>query len=485
LQSIGELKFDFQIKNKKPYKISAGGMFYDEILKREIPIGWSVRKFADIVTSINTGLNPRDNFVLGNGDKDYVTIKNIGYGELDLSNADKIDAIALKIIRKRSKLEKGDILFTSIEPIGRCYYINEEPTNWDINESVFSIKNNRKVIINDALLYSIVSSQEFIMRGMRKTAGSVHKGIRIEALKDIDVLIPPIKVQEKISRVFEQSLSQIANQNIQYSAYSAMRDFLLPLLMNGQVTVGTTPTPEQVVAAVITILLSFDQWKAQSGFAARSADGSIDEQSLQNAYQRIAKKRGSMTEQRKAEIRKIASDLYTKHYKRGIPAKVMPSIIEKEDLWFAEVPLNVDGFIVCTPNFQTQFISIAKKKLSAAKTFQPPTNLVIMLWGIFCTNNQSFCNKINETDDNISEQEREASYFASSFLLPRERIENEFTKLFRWHISQTSKVYLNTTGKDRNWTMLSNILKKQFCVTQIALKIALVELNLINNFQTL
>jgi len=231
------VQFDFPDAKGNPYRASGGKMEYNDVLKREIPKGWEVVKFQKLVSSINTGLNPRDNFKLGTGQNNYVTIRNIDSGSLDFTGCAKITDEAMKIIHRRSKISKGDILFTSIEPIGRCYYINEEPKNWDINESVFSIRNNRILLKSDALFYFVISSQEFAKRGESKKVGSVHKGIRIEALKDIDVLIPPIELQEKICKILENTLMDISNNCEVNARLVKLRDFLLPLLMNGQVRV--------------------------------------------------------------------------------------------------------------------------------------------------------------------------------------------------------------------------------------------------------
>ena len=72
------VQFDFPDENGKPYKSSGGKMVWNEELKREIPAGWDVSSFEDCVSSVNTGLNPRDNFKLNIGGKiRYLTVKNL------------------------------------------------------------------------------------------------------------------------------------------------------------------------------------------------------------------------------------------------------------------------------------------------------------------------------------------------------------------------------------------------------------------------
>jgi len=67
------VQFDFPDANGKPYKTSGGKMVYNEILKREIPDGWNDLILEDIISRSGTGLNPRKNFKLGEGNNYYIT----------------------------------------------------------------------------------------------------------------------------------------------------------------------------------------------------------------------------------------------------------------------------------------------------------------------------------------------------------------------------------------------------------------------------
>ncbi len=80
-----------------------------------------------------TGLNPRKNFKLGQGNNNYITIKNIKNNTLVIDeNTDVVDDEAIKLIHKRSKIKKGDILFASIGRMGDMYIIEDDPVGWDI-----------------------------------------------------------------------------------------------------------------------------------------------------------------------------------------------------------------------------------------------------------------------------------------------------------------------------------------------------------------
>ena len=184
-------QFDFPDENGKPYRSSGGEMVWNEQLKREIPKGWGVRPLSHVISSINTGLNPRDNFVLGNGDIQYLTVKNLTTsGTIDFSGCDTVDEHAREIIHKRSDISVGDILFASIAPLGRCYLIQTPPEKWDINESVFSIRRNASRVTSE-YLYMYFMSDTFIKGATSSSTGSIFKGIRINTLLDIAAVVPP------------------------------------------------------------------------------------------------------------------------------------------------------------------------------------------------------------------------------------------------------------------------------------------------------
>ena len=231
------VQFDFPDANGKPYKSSGGEMVFDETLKREIPKGWEVKSLGEVVTHSTTGLNPRDNFSLGNGENFYVTIKNIKDNEIKFHTCAKITDEALNVINKRSKLDKGDILFTSIEPIGSTYLLHEKPKNWDINESVFSIR-SKSDFITPYFLFMLLSSDEIKSFTRQVSTGSVHKGIRHESLKRFTFAYSGIDLIKNFTNLISPMQQNIFFLQKQNHHLTQLRDFLLPMLMNGQVSVA-------------------------------------------------------------------------------------------------------------------------------------------------------------------------------------------------------------------------------------------------------
>ena len=230
-------QFDFPDESGKPYRSSGGAMVWNSTLKAEIPLGWTVGVLSDCIAKVSTGLNPRDNFKLGNGSIRYITVKNLTMsGVLDFSGCDTIDETAQTLIHRRSDISKGDILFASIAPLGRCYLIEQNPTDWEINESVFSLRPNIERTTAE-FLYSYFTSPAFIKGATSSSTGSVFKGIRINTLLDTEVLIPPYRIVSAFSTKVRGLFSMLDKNAAEISTLSDIRDWLLPMLMNGQATI--------------------------------------------------------------------------------------------------------------------------------------------------------------------------------------------------------------------------------------------------------
>lgn len=235
-------QFEFPNEDGKPYKSSGGEMVWCEELKREIPKGWVYCKLDDCIQNINTGLNPRQNFVLGNGDIRYITVKNLTTsGVLDFDKCDTIDAAAKSIIHNRSDVSVGDILFASIAPLGRCYLVQEEPKTWEINESVFSIRGKAGVVTPE-FLYLHFISETFIKGATSSSTGSIFKGIRINTLLDMPIVLPPYELLCQFTDKVSQGLKLKHTKAEQTEKLKELRDWLLPLLMNGQATIKQETT---------------------------------------------------------------------------------------------------------------------------------------------------------------------------------------------------------------------------------------------------
>lgn len=154
-----------------------------------VPEGWRVVTLDDVICKIATGLNPRKNFVLGSGENYYVTIKNMANNDIHLDEkCDKVDDDAIVRINKRSDLRKGDLLFSGIGTIGRVYLIDIPTSNWNISESVFTMRANE--LVSKEFLYLLLLSEDMQLYCDNNAHGAAQRGIRMADLRAYKFMLP-------------------------------------------------------------------------------------------------------------------------------------------------------------------------------------------------------------------------------------------------------------------------------------------------------
>ncbi|MDR2557739.1 MAG: restriction endonuclease subunit S [Mycoplasmataceae bacterium] len=165
---------------------------------------WKTLLFFDIIQHIKTGLNPRDNFKLNPNEAKiwYVSSKNINSGIFFDEKTDKINESTFNLINKRSDLQDDDILFTSIGTVGRMYFIKNFKKEFNINESVYSIRIKKN--IQSIFIYHYLEVKHIKEKIISECKGSTIKGIRQEELKKILIKIPNIIEQQKITQLIEE-----------------------------------------------------------------------------------------------------------------------------------------------------------------------------------------------------------------------------------------------------------------------------------------
>ena len=230
------VQFDFPNEEGKPYKSSGGAMVWNEKLKREIPQGWNDCVLGDYIGRITNGLNPRKNFVLGSGTNYYVTIRSLVGTTINWNNCDRCDDEALEKINSRSQLQIGDVIFSAIGTIGRTYYILEEPTNWNISETSFTLR--AKDEVPKDFFYGMLRSNEIQTKADKAAMGSTLRCLVMDSLCSLQYIKIPVNMMKSFSAKVSPLYMQIHKNNKEIAELTKLRDELLPLLMNGQATVN-------------------------------------------------------------------------------------------------------------------------------------------------------------------------------------------------------------------------------------------------------
>jgi type I restriction enzyme S subunit len=225
------VQFDFPDRHGKPYKSSSGKMVWNNELKREIPDGWNVFKLGDVLET-SLGGTPSTNV------SDYWddgTFNWLNSGEI--ANFPIVDS-ELKITKAAIRSSATELLpkGTTLLSITRHLRPTVLAIDACANQSVVGIK--EKNDIKYYFIYPYLKNE--IRRLITLRTGAQQPHINKQTVDDSLIVIPnedanTLKLyNSKVGCVYEQ----IVNNSFQNQQLAELRDWLLPMLMNGQVTVN-------------------------------------------------------------------------------------------------------------------------------------------------------------------------------------------------------------------------------------------------------
>ena len=225
------VQFDFPDENGKPYKSSGGKMVYNDQLKREIPEGWGVERLGELCEFRN-GIN-YEKSETGDTLSKIVNVRNISNSITFVTTHD-LDSIALDRKRIESYLvtERTILIARSGIP-GSTRIVSDIPPN-----TIYSGFIIGATVTNMDLFYYVfyhLKNIELLMSN--QSAGTIMKNISQTTLSEICIAIPNEEIQKKFSNRVSSLLDVIENNLKQNQDLTQLRDWLLPMLMNGQVRV--------------------------------------------------------------------------------------------------------------------------------------------------------------------------------------------------------------------------------------------------------
>ena len=227
------VQFDFPDANGKPYKSSGGKMVYNETLKRDIPAGWedtTLESLGRIVGGSTPSTKDSENFtdlgipwITPNDLSKNAGNKFISRGAIDVSNKG-FKSASLK------KYPKGTVLLSSRAPIGYIAIARNEVTTNQGFKSFIPTKGYSTEFIYFAIKNSLKAITQYASGStFKEISGTVLKTVKIELSKNNLTN----EFTEKVKNIFKrQNLLEQENEQL-----CKLRDWLLPMLMNGQVVV--------------------------------------------------------------------------------------------------------------------------------------------------------------------------------------------------------------------------------------------------------
>lgn len=218
------VQFDFPNTNGKPYKTSGGKMTYNSILKREIPVGWGSGTLLDIATFTN-GLACQKFRPKNEQYYRVIKIREMGAGFTENSELVTVN-IPEKVI-----VNNGDILFSWSATLDVKIWSGGKGA---LNQHIFKITSKKypKSYYYFQLL-NYLQHFKMIAELRKTTMGHITQ----EHLQQSVITIPPIDLITQLDEAIKPILEKKVKLEEESQQLSQLRDWLLPMLMNGQVKV--------------------------------------------------------------------------------------------------------------------------------------------------------------------------------------------------------------------------------------------------------
>ena len=218
------VQFDFPNEKGKPYKSAGGGMVWNEGLKREIPLGWEVGTLLDIADFMN-GLPCQKFRPTGSESLREIKIREMHEGFSENSELTRPD------IPQKAIIENGDVLFS--------WSASLEVQIWSggkgaLNQHIFKVTSDKypKSFYYYQLI-NYLTHFKMMAENRKTTMGHITQ----EHLQQSRIALPTKHLTSKLEKIIDPIFKRKTVNEIDSQTLTELRDWLLPMLMNGQVRV--------------------------------------------------------------------------------------------------------------------------------------------------------------------------------------------------------------------------------------------------------
>lgn len=190
---------------------------------------------ADISLNVTDGVH---NTVKDDPDGSYLLLscKNIKGGSLNIGSGERhINKETFDKLRKRTQLAKGDILISSVGTIGEILMLNTEPTYYEFQRSVAMIKPDTELVSPAYVYESLLYKKAELINAAH---GAVQQCLFISDISEFPIDIPSKVKLDIFNSAVIPMFEIITANNEENQRLAALRDTLLPKLMNGEIDVS-------------------------------------------------------------------------------------------------------------------------------------------------------------------------------------------------------------------------------------------------------
>ena len=171
-------------------------MFGDTIIN---PLGWDKKELGK-VCDVRDGTHDSPQYY--ETGFPLVTSKNVTSGKIDLSDCSLICKKDYQKINERSKVDKGDILMPMIGTVGNPVIVDIEPLFAIKNVSLIKFVKDSQVL--NIYIQALLKSDYFDDAVLSKVRGGTQKFISLGDIRKLEILVPPIRLQEQFAAFVEQ-----------------------------------------------------------------------------------------------------------------------------------------------------------------------------------------------------------------------------------------------------------------------------------------
>lgn len=221
------VQFDFPDANGKPYKSSGGEMVFDETLKREIPKGWEVKSLKDVLVNCSDNIKSEDL----TSNMPYTPIDSLPMRKMTFSDFQKIENARTSLIR----YSLNDILIGAM----RVYFhrVCIAPFDGITRSTTIVLKPKKQNHL--PFLYQLCNEEKTINFASKVSIGTQQPYVNwVNGLAEYKFAMPNLELIERYSIKIMPLIKSVITREKQNHQLTQLRDFLLPMLMNGQVSVA-------------------------------------------------------------------------------------------------------------------------------------------------------------------------------------------------------------------------------------------------------
>ncbi|MCZ2127125.1 MAG: restriction endonuclease subunit S [Anaerolineales bacterium] len=222
LESLAKTIYDYWFVQFAPHKSAGGGLVWNEELKREIPLGWEVVELSDIA-NITMGQSPPGESYNEDGEGMIFF-----QGATDFGN--RFPSVRQFTMQPTRFAKTGDILLSVRAPVGT---INIAKEDCCIGRGLAALNSKDGVT---TYLFEVMKNLKQVF-DRRNVNGTTFGSITKDDLFSLRVLKPGKSILEKYHKIISPTFEQQNKLDFESQALTELRDWLLPLLMNGQVKV--------------------------------------------------------------------------------------------------------------------------------------------------------------------------------------------------------------------------------------------------------